>query len=80
MTPLLSEAKKRRNTKQFTKKKPRYHRGGVRGVANQNATSERMIQQTIRCSNDEAAALRKNHVMCRMHQGDRDRTRSSEVR
>ena len=40
-TPLLSEVKKRRNTKQFTKKKPRCHRGGVHGVANQNATTER---------------------------------------
>ena len=32
-TPLLTEANKRRNTKQFTKKKPRCQRGGVRGVA-----------------------------------------------
>ena len=31
-TPLLTEANKRRNTKQFTKKKPRCQRGGVRGV------------------------------------------------
>ena len=35
-TPLLSEAKKRRSAKQFTKTNPRCQRGGVRGVANQN--------------------------------------------
>ena len=40
-TPLLSEAKSDRNTNQFTKKKSRCQRGGVRGVANQNATTER---------------------------------------
>ena len=59
---LLSEAKSDRNTKHFTKKKSRCQRGGVRGVANQNATTERMNLQTERCSKDEAAALRKNHV------------------
>ena len=62
-TPLLAEANKRRNTKQFTKKKSRCQRGGVRGVANQNATTERTNQETERCSKDEAAALRKNHVV-----------------
>ena len=40
-TPLLSEAKSDRNTQQFTKKKSRCQRGGVRGVANQNAITER---------------------------------------
>ena len=40
-TPLLSEANKRRSCNQFTKKKSRCQRGGVRGVANQNATTER---------------------------------------
>ena len=40
-TPLLSEAQKCRNTKQFTKKKSRCQKGGVRGVAYQNATTER---------------------------------------
>ena len=34
----------------------------VRGVANLNATTERTNLQTKRCSKDEAAALRKNHV------------------
>ena len=62
-TPLLSEAKSGRNTEQFTKKKSRCQRGGVRGVANQNVTTERTDQQTKRCSKDEAAALRKNHVV-----------------
>jgi hypothetical protein len=61
-TPLLTEAYKRRKSKQFTKKKTRCQRGGVRGVANQNATTERTNLQTKRCSKDEAAALRKNHV------------------
>ena len=59
----LTEGKKRRNTKQFTKKNPRCQRGGVRGVANQDTTTERTNLQTKRCSNDEAAALRKNHVV-----------------
>ena len=40
-TPLLVEANKRRNTKQFTRMKPRCQRGGVRGVANQNTPSKR---------------------------------------
>ena len=40
-TPLLSEAKSDRNTEQFTKKKSRCQRGGVRSAANQNATTER---------------------------------------
>ena len=40
-TPLLSEVKSDRNTQQFTKKKSRCQRGGVRGVVNQNATTER---------------------------------------
>ena len=62
-TPLLSEAKSGRNTEQFTKKKSRCQRGGVRGVANQNVTTERTDQQTKQCSKDEAAALRKNHVV-----------------
>ena len=62
-TPLLSEAKSYRNTEQFTKKKSRCQRGGVRGVANQYATTERTNPQTERCSKDEAAALRKNHVV-----------------
>ena len=62
-TPLLSEANKRRNCNQFTKKNSRCQRGGVRGVANQNATTERTNLQTKRCSKDEAAALRKNHVV-----------------
>ena len=38
---ILTEGKKHRNTYQFTKKKPRCQRGGVRGVANQHATTER---------------------------------------
>ena len=58
-TPLLSEAKSGRNTDQFTKKKSRCQRGGVRGAANQNATTERTNLQTKRCSKDEAAALGK---------------------
>ena len=62
-TPLLTEAKSHRNTEQFTKKESRCQRGGVRGVANQNATTERTNQQTKRSSKDEAAALRKNHVV-----------------
>jgi hypothetical protein len=62
-TPLLSEAKSDRNIEEFTKKKSRCQRGGVRGVANQNATTERTNLQTKRCSKDEAAALRKNHVV-----------------
>ena len=62
-TPLLSEAKSDRNTEQFTKKKSGCQRGGVRGVANQNALTERTNLQTKRCSKDEAAALRKNHVV-----------------
>ena len=45
-TPLLSEANKRRNCNQFTKKNSRCQRGGVRGVANQNATPERTSRQT----------------------------------
>ena len=61
-TPLLSEAKSDRNTEQFTKKKSRCQRGSVRGVANQNATTERRNPQTIRFSKGEAAALRKKHV------------------
>ena len=32
-------------------------------MANQNATTERTILQTKRCSKGEAAALRKNHVV-----------------
>ena len=55
----------RRNANQFTKKNPRCQRGGVRGVANQNATTERTNLQTKRRSKDEAAALRKNHVVRR---------------
>ena len=39
-TPLLTEAKSCRNTEQFTKKKSHCQRGGVRGVANQNAPSK----------------------------------------
>ena len=39
-TPLLTEASKRRNAKQFTKKKRRCQRGGVHGMANQNVTTE----------------------------------------
>ena len=66
-TPLLTEAKSDRNTDQFTKKKSGCQRGGVRGVANQNATTERTNLQTKRCSKDEAAALRKNHVVRPMH-------------
>ena len=68
-TPLLTEANKRRNTKQFTKKNPRCERGGVRGVANQNARTERTNLQTKRCPNDEVAALRKNHVTRTMRYG-----------
>ena len=64
-TPLLSEVKSDRNTDQFTKKKSRCQRGGVRGVANQNATKERTNLRTKRYSNVEAAALRKNHVVRR---------------
>ncbi|MEP3480218.1 MAG: hypothetical protein ABJZ55_13285 [Fuerstiella sp.] len=41
-TPLRPEVKKRRNTSQSTKKKPRCQRGGVHGVAIQNATTERI--------------------------------------
>ena len=62
-TPLLSEARSDRNTEKFTKKKTRCQRGGVRGVANRNATTERTNQQTKRCSKHAAAALRKNHVV-----------------
>ena len=62
-TPLLTEAKSHRNSTQFTKKKSCCQRGGVRGAANQNATTERTNPQTKRCSKDEAAALRKNHVV-----------------
>ena len=62
-TPLLTEANKHRDTQQFTKKNPRCQRGGVRGVANQNTSSKRAMRQTKRLSNDEAAALRKNHVV-----------------
>ena len=61
-TPLLTEVKSDRNCNQFTKNKSRCQRGGVRGIANQNATTERMILQAKRRSKDEAAALRKNHV------------------
>ena len=48
-TPLLSEAKSDRNTKQFTKKKSRCQRGGVRGVANHNAATEQTnsVNQTM---------------------------------
>ena len=35
-TPLLTEANKRHSSKQFTNKKPRCQRGGVRRVVNQN--------------------------------------------
>ena len=62
-TPFRTEANKHRNTKQFTKKNSRCQRGGVRGVANQNATTERTNLQTECCSKDEAAALRKTHVV-----------------
>jgi len=41
----------------------RRHGGPWTAAANQNATTERTIQQTKRCSKDEAAALRKNHVV-----------------
>ncbi len=61
-TPLLTEANKRRNT-QFTKKNLRCQRGGVRGAANQIMSPDRATLQTKRCSNDEAAALRKYHGM-----------------
>ena len=61
-TPLLAKAKSDRNTEQFTKKKSRCQRGGVHGVANQYATTERTNLQTKRYSKDEAAALRKNYV------------------
>ena len=64
-TPLLTEAESDRNTKQFTKKKSRCQSGGVRGAANQHATTERTNLQTKSCSKDEAAALRKNHVVRR---------------
>ena len=64
-TPLLTEANKRRNCRKFTKKKSRCQRGGVRGAANQNATTERRNLQIKRCSKVEAAALRKNHVVGR---------------
>ena len=48
-TPLLSEANKRRTSKQFTKKNPRCQRGGAHGVANQLATTERktLANQTM---------------------------------
>ena len=62
-TPLLTEAKSDRNYEQFTKTKRRCQRGGVRGVANQDATTERTNLQTKRFSKVEAAALRKNHVV-----------------
>jgi hypothetical protein len=55
-TPLLSEANKRRNTNQFTKKKPHYQRGGVRGVAYQKALPKRTTSQSEPRSTDEAAA------------------------
>jgi len=62
-TPLLTEVKKRRNTNQFTKKKSRCQRGGVRGMANQNTSPKRATLQTKRHSNDEAVALRKT-MLC----------------
>ena len=61
-TPLLSEAKKRRNCEQFTKKKSRCQIGGVRGVANRAASPKRAAWQAKQWSKDEAADLRKNHV------------------
>ena len=44
-TPLLTEANKRRNTYQFTKKNPRCQRGGVRGAANQNTSPKRSMAE-----------------------------------
>ena len=38
-------------------------------MANQLATTERTNLQTKRCSKDEAAALRKNHVTGRVNYG-----------
>ena len=38
-------------------------------VANQHPTTERTNPQTERCSKDEAAALRKNHVSRRLQLG-----------
>ena len=60
-----------RNINQFTKKKSRCQRGGVRGVTNQKATTERTNPQAERCSKDEAAALRKNHVVRQLSDGPR---------
>ena len=40
-SPLLSEANKRRNAKQFTKGNPRCQRGGDRGVENQMSLQRR---------------------------------------
>jgi hypothetical protein len=65
----FSEANNRRNYKQFTKKKSRCQRGGVRGAANQNATTERTNLQTERCSKDEAADQRKKHVQVSRFRG-----------
>ena len=49
-TPLLIEANKRRNTKQFTKGLTRCQRGGVCGAANQNASPKQtnVVNQTTR--------------------------------
>ena len=52
--PLLSEANKRRNLEQFTKKKSRCQRGGVRGDSNQHAPTKRTNSQTKQCSKAEA--------------------------
>ena len=47
------------------KNKPRCQRGDVRGVAGQKAPTKRKTTQTKQFFNDEAAALRKNHVVRR---------------
>ena len=47
-TPLLSEAKSHRNTSQFTKKKPRFQRGGVRrGKPESDNGANESVSQTM---------------------------------
>ncbi len=50
------------NIKQFTKAGPRCQRGGVRGLANHNASPKQPTLPAKRCSN-KAAAFRKQHAI-----------------
>ena len=59
-------------TQQPTKKKPRCQRGRVRGVAKPKHITEAVKHgKPYDSSNDEAAALHKNHVRCQRIQGRR---------